>query len=125
MSNSYRKDWFRELRIGYVKTCNGLAFSGMKVLESVVPMAHIGSLNATPSTRNMHKTCWIKVPRIAVSAHRRLLEREQLRLSHLAAIKTAHTSRLQRPPSEQNLAAKPSQSVSSNLKMSTSAHILT
>jgi hypothetical protein len=56
-SNLYRKDWFRELRIGYVKTCNGRAFSGTKVLELVAPMAHIGSLSATPSTKNMHRTC--------------------------------------------------------------------
>lgn len=125
MSNSYRKDWFQELRIGYVKTCNGRVSNGTKVLELVVRMVRIGSLNATPSIKNMHRTCWTKAPHIAVSAHRRLLEREQLLLSPLAAIRIARTFRHQKPLSEQNPVVKRSQSVSSNLRMSTNVHTLT
>jgi len=97
----------------------------MKVLGLAVPMAHIGSLNATTSTKNMHRICWTREPRIAVSAHRRLLELEQLLLSHLDATRTARTFQHQRLPSEPNLAVRHSQSVSSNLRMSTNAHILT
>jgi hypothetical protein len=124
-SNLYRKDWFRELRIGYVKTCNGRAFSGTKVLELAVPMARIGSLNATSYIKNMRRTCWTKARRIAVFAHRRLLEQEQLLLSPLAATRTARTFRHQKPLSERNPGVKRSQSVSSNLRMSTNAHTLT
>jgi hypothetical protein len=67
----------------------------------------------------------MRVSLIVVSARHKPPELVRLRLSHLAAIRTAPTSPSLRLPNEQNQAAKSLPSVSSSLRMCINAHILT